>query len=171
MEDQKKLCSVAVIMGSDSDWPTMKKAVETLKEYGVGFEVCVASAHRTPEAVLDYAEKARTRGIRVLIAGAGAAAHLAGVVAAKTTLPVVAVPIDATPLRGVDALYAMVQMPSGIPVATVAINGAKNAALLAIEILSVADEQLAQALDASRREMARQVEEKNRKIQQLLEDI
>lgn len=171
MEDQKKLCSVAIIMGSDSDWPTMKKAAETLKEYGVGFEVRVASAHRTPEAVLDYAEKARARGIRVLIAGAGAAAHLAGVIAAKTTLPVVAVPIDATPLRGVDALYAMVQMPSGIPVATVAINGAKNAALLAVEILSIADTDLARALDMSRQRMARQVEEKNQKIQQLLEDI
>jgi 5-(carboxyamino)imidazole ribonucleotide mutase len=132
----------------------MLPATEALRELGIPHEVRVLSAHRTPQAVADYAAQARERGIRVLIAGAGGAAHLAGAIAARTTLPVIGVPIGSSALGGVDALYATVQMPSGIPVATVAINGARNAALLAAQILAVSDKRIAARLGAQRKAMA-----------------
>ena len=141
---------VGIVMGSDSDLKIMQDAVKVLRDFGVESELVVASAHRTPYKALQYAESAEERGIEVIIAGAGAAAHLGGVLAAVTPLPVIGVPINATALNGLDALYAMVQMPSGIPVATVAIDGAANAALLAIEILAVSDDELAGKLDAAR---------------------
>ncbi len=161
---------VLVVMGSDSDWNIMKKAVETLKAFEVEADVQVASAHRTPEKALALSENAREKGFAVIIAGAGAAAHLAGVLAAKTTLPVIGVPINGTALQGLDALYATVQMPSGVPVAAVAIDGAKNAALLAIQILAVSDERLSRLLAQEKAAMAAQVEEKNQKIRQLAEE-
>ncbi len=145
---------VAVLMGSKSDSEIMLPAIEALQELGIPHEVRVLSAHRTPQAVADCAAQARERGIRVFIAGAGGAAHLAGAIAARTTLPVIGVPIGSSALGGVDALYATVQMPSGIPVATVAINGARNAALLAAQILAVSDKRIAGKLDAQRKAMA-----------------
>ena len=141
---------VGIVMGSDSDLKIMQDAVKVLREFGIESELVVASAHRTPYKALQYAESAEERGLEVIIAGAGAAAHLGGVLAAVTTLPVIGVPINATALNGVDALYAMVQMPSGIPVATVAIDGAVNAALLAVQILAVEDRGLAEKLEAHR---------------------
>lgn len=143
---------VAVIMGSDSDYPVVKKAVDKLEEFGVPYEVHVYSAHRTPEIVKDFSENARANGFGVIIAAAGKAAHLAGAVAANTTLPVIGIPIKSSDLNGIDALLSTVQMPSGIPVATVAIDGAVNAALLSIEILSVSDETLAEKLKEARNE-------------------
>ncbi len=162
---------VGIVMGSDSDLKVMRQALDTLHQFGVPFEVRVASAHRTPDEALQYAESARDRGLRVLIAGAGAAAHLAGVLAAKTTLPVIGVPINATALQGEDALLAMVQMPAGVPVAVVAIDGAANAALLAIQMLALADEALAEKLAQHKRAMARKVHEKNEKLQQALTEF
>lgn len=128
---------VLILMGSDSDWTLMKEAYDLLKKFGLGAHAEVASAHRTPEKTQILSATARERGVKVIIAGAGAAAHLPGVVAAFSDLPVIGVPISATPLAGTDALYAIVQMPKGIPVATVAINGAANAAILALEIISI----------------------------------
>ena len=159
---------VGIVMGSDSDFPLMKKAVNVLEEFGVGYEVKVSSAHRTPEDTLEYAETAVARGLKVIIAGAGAAAHLPGVIAAKTTLPVIGVPINATALNGLDALYAIVQMPSGVPVASVGIDGAKNAGLLAVQILATADETLRDKLVAYKEEMKASVQKKNAKIQESL---
>ncbi len=141
---------VAVIMGSDSDLPVVEKAIATLKEYGVPTEVHVYSAHRTPEEARAFSQSARANGFGVIIAAAGKAAHLAGALAANTTLPVIGIPVKASVLDGMDALLSTVQMPAGIPVATVAIDGAANAALLAIEILSVSDDALAEKLDAAR---------------------
>ncbi len=145
---------IGILMGSDSDWPVMQGAALICRQFDVPFEARVMSAHRTPHDVAQYASSARERGIRVLICGAGKAAHLAGAVAAHTALPVIGVPVPATQLDGLDALLATVQMPSGVPVATVAIGGAKNAALLAIQILSTADEGLWDALAGYRVEMA-----------------
>ena len=159
---------VGIVMGSDSDFPLMKKAVDVLEEFGVGYEVKVSSAHRTPEDTLEYAETAVARGLKVIIAGAGAAAHLPGVIAAKTILPVIGVPINATALNGLDALYAIVQMPSGVPVASVGIDGAKNAGLLAVQILATADETLRDKLVAYKEEMKASVQKKNAKIQESL---
>ncbi len=159
---------VGIVMGSDSDYPVLAKAADVLTSFGVGFEMIVASAHRTPEAALGYAESARERGLKVLIGAAGAAAHLPGVLAAKTTLPVIGLPINATSLNGLDSLYSIVQMPSGVPVATVGIDGAKNAALLAIEMLAISDETLAGKLAEYKAEMARAVKEKNQRIQSKL---
>jgi 5-(carboxyamino)imidazole ribonucleotide mutase len=133
---------VGVLMGSDSDWGVMKLAGEVLAEFGVESEARVMSAHRTPDDVAEYARAAHTRGVRVLIAGAGGAAHLAGVVAAHTPLPVIGVPMESGALRGLDSLLSMVQMPSGVPVATVAIGAARNAGLLAVQILAVGDAKL-----------------------------
>ena len=158
---------VMVVMGSDSDWKTMVNAVTTLKEFRVETEVYVASAHRTPEKALALSSGARENGFSVIIAGAGAAAHLGGVLASKTTLPVIGVPLSGTALQGVDALYATVQMPSGVPVATVAVDGAKNAALLAIQILAVQDVGLAALLEKEKENMAAQVEERNAKVRSL----
>ena len=137
---------VGIIMGSDSDFPLMKKTVEVLEEFGIAYEVKVSSAHRTPEDTLEYAKTAVDRGLKVIIAGAGAAAHLPGVIAAETTLPVIGVPINATALNGMDALYAIVQMPSGVPVASVGIDATKNAGLLAVQILATADDELRQKM-------------------------
>ena len=141
---------VAVIMGSDSDLPVVEKALEKLKEFSVPFEAHVYSAHRTPEQARDFSANARANGFGVIIAAAGKAAHLAGSVAANTTLPVIGIPIKASALDGLDALLSTVQMPPGMPVATVAIDGAANAALLAMQILAVEDTELAQKLEDSR---------------------
>src|SRR5689334_12652639 len=130
--------SVGILMGSDSDWPTMKAAAEVCSEFGIEHEVSVISAHRTPEDLSRYATGAHERGMKVIIAGAGGAAHLPGVTAALTPLPVIGVPIESKALKGLDSLLSIVQMPSGIPVATVAIGGARNAGLLAVQILAVA---------------------------------
>lgn len=145
---------VGVLMGSDSDWPVMKRVVDVLRRFEVPFEARVMSAHRTPGDVHEYATSARGRGIRVLICGAGKAAHLAGAVAAWSPLPVIGVPVPATQLDGMDALLATVQMPSGVPVATVAIGGGANAGLLAVQILSTADEALHEQFVAYKAEMA-----------------
>ncbi|MBP3332261.1 MAG: 5-(carboxyamino)imidazole ribonucleotide mutase [Tidjanibacter sp.] len=144
---------VGVIMGSASDWGVMSAAVETLEQFGVPFEKRVVSAHRTPDLLEEYVRGARERGVDIIIAGAGGAAHLAGVVAAFTTLPVIGVPVKSGALNGLDSLLAMVQMPSGIPVATVAIDGAKNAALLAISILALGNQELTDKLAAFRDDM------------------
>ncbi|WP_071396365.1 5-(carboxyamino)imidazole ribonucleotide mutase [Bacillus tuaregi] len=146
---------VGVIMGSKSDWETMKHACEILEEFEVSYEKKVVSAHRTPDLMFEYAEGARERGIKVIIAGAGGAAHLPGMVAAKTTLPVIGIPVQSRALNGLDSLLSIVQMPGGIPVATVAIGtaGAKNAGLLATQILSAFDNRLAEKLEAYRLEM------------------
>lgn len=141
---------VAVVMGSDSDLPVLEKAIQTLKEYGVPHEVHVFSAHRTPEAARDFGVQARENGFGVIIAAAGMAAHLAGAFAANTTLPVIGIPVNAGSLGGMDALLSTVMMPPGMPVATVGINGAMNAALLAIQILAVTDETLAEKLGSAR---------------------
>ncbi|MCL1848166.1 MAG: 5-(carboxyamino)imidazole ribonucleotide mutase [Clostridiales bacterium] len=158
---------VLVVMGSDSDWKIMESAVATLQAFQIEADVQVASAHRAPEKVLAMSADARGNGFSVIIAGAGAAAHLAGVLASKTTLPVIGVPLSGTALQGLDALYATVQMPSGVPVATVAIDGAKNAAILAVQIMAVHDEELAGLLAKEKEMMAGQVEEKSQKIRQL----
>lgn len=143
--------TVAVVMGSKSDLPIAEKAVAVLQEYGVGAEVRVLSAHRCPEQAREFAASARESGFSVIIAAAGMAAHLAGAMAANTTLPVIGIPCRSGGLGGMDALLSTVMMPSGIPVATVAVDGAKNAALLAVQILAVADENLARKLDEARR--------------------
>ena len=155
---------VAVLMGSDSDWPILKPAVELLKQFGIEAEVMVASAHRTPAKVREFVESAGEKGIGAFIVAAGAAAHLAGVVASYTTLPVIGVPINATPLNGMDALLSTVQMPSGIPVATMAVNGAKNAAVFAAEIFAVSDEELREKLAAYREKMVQDVEKKAARV-------
>lgn len=150
---------VGVIMGSSSDWETMKHACDILDELSVPYEKKVVSAHRTPDLMFEYAEAARGRGIQVIIAGAGGAAHLPGMVAAKTTLPVIGVPVQSRALNGLDSLLSIVQMPGGVPVATVAIGkaGATNAGLLAAQILSTTDAALAQTLDARREATKQQV--------------
>ncbi len=157
---------VGIIMGSDSDLPTVAKAVDTLKEFGVPYEVHVFSAHRTPVEAKEFSVNARSNGFGAIIAAAGMAAHLAGAIAANTTLPVVGIPINCGKLDGVDALLSTVMMPSGIPVATVAIDGAVNAALLCIEMLSIGDEELALKLDNKRKADSEKVLEKNKKIEE-----
>ena len=148
---------VAVIMGSTSDYEIMSAAIEILEKFGVGYEKKVISAHRTPDLMCEYAKSARDRGIGVIIAGAGGAAHVAGVVAGMTTVPVIGVPIQTKALGGMDSLLSIVQMPGGIPVATMAINGAKNAGLLAVEILALSDSSLADKLLEFRKEQTRKV--------------
>ncbi len=155
---------VAIIMGSDSDLPVVKPAAETLKDLGIPFEVRVMSAHRTPVEAAELSKNARKDGYGVIIAAAGKAAHLAGALAANTTLPVIGIPVKASVLDGMDALLSTVQMPAGIPVATVAIDGAKNAALLAAEILSVADDELAKKLDDMRASASDKVRAKDAEI-------
>lgn len=156
---------VAIVMGSDSDFPIVKKAIIELKRFGVPYEVKVMSAHRTPSMAAEFASKAKENGFGVIIAAAGMAAHLAGVLAAHTTLPVIGIPIKSSALEGMDALLATVMMPSGIPVATVAINGAKNAAVLAIQMLALSDEGLAESLEQMKKEMVDGVIEKDKKLQ------
>ena len=141
---------VGILMGSNSDWEVMKNAAQMLKDFGVPFEARVVSAHRMPDEMFDYAEKAAERGIRVIIAGGGGAAHLPGMVASMTTLPVVGVPVKSRALNGLDSLLSIVQMPAGVPVATTAINGSKNAALIAVSILALQDAELAARLEAFR---------------------
>ena len=157
---------VAVVMGSDSDLKVVEKAILTLKDYGVGTEVHVYSAHRTPVEARDFALNARDNGIGVIIACAGKAAHLAGAIAANTTLPVIGIPIKASVLDGMDALLSTVQMPAGIPVATVAIDGAENAALLAIQILAVEDKDLAQKLADARAQKMQKILAVDKEINQ-----
>lgn len=158
---------VLIVMGSDSDLPVMNEAAKALERFGIGYEITVASAHRSPERTSKLASGARERGIEVIIAGAGAAAHLAGVIASETTLPIIGVPIDSSPLNGMDALLATVQMPGGIPVASMAIGkaGAKNAGIFAAEILSVKYSEIAEKLAGFRKEMAEGMEEKARKVE------
>ena len=156
---------VAVIMGSDSDWPVVKAACAQLKEFGIPYEAHILSAHRTPAQAAEFAKGARKNGFGAIICAAGMAAHLAGAFAANTTLPVIGIPMKGGAMDGLDALLATVQMPSGIPVATVALNGAKNAAVLAAQILAVEDADLAAKLDAARIQMAQQIAEKEAKLQ------
>lgn len=162
-----KEIKVGIIMGSDSDLPVMKEAADILEELGIGWEIIIASAHRTPEESTEYARTADQRGLEVIIAGAGGAAHLPGVVAALTPLPVIGVPIGTKHLGGVDSLYSIVQMPSGIPVATMAINGAKNAGIFAAEILGIKYPAIREKLVQYKEELAQKVRERNSKLQQL----
>src|SRR3989442_10478952 len=161
---------VSIVMGSDSDLEIMREAGKALDEFGIAYEIAVTSAHRSPDRTAEYARKAAGRGIRVIIAGAGGAAHLAGVIAAHTTLPVIGVPIPSTSLNGLDSLLATVQMPAGIPVATVAIGkpGATNAGILAAQILATADPALAKKLQVHKQRMAAGVEEKSKKLRSAL---
>ena len=156
---------VAVIMGSDSDWPVVKGAVEQLKKFGIPYEAHILSAHRTPAAAAEFSKNARANGFGVLICAAGMAAHLAGAFAGNSTLPVIGIPMKGGVSDGLDALLATVQMPSGIPVATVAVNGAKNAAVLAAQILAVSDDELAARLDADRLDMAAAIAKKEAALQ------
>ncbi|MDD6299341.1 5-(carboxyamino)imidazole ribonucleotide mutase [Hornefia butyriciproducens] len=157
---------IGIIMGSDSDLPVVEKAIETLRELDVPYEVHVFSAHRTPDEAKEFAVSARDRGFGAIIAAAGKAAHLAGVLAANTTLPVIGIPVKSSTLDGLDALLSTVQMPGGIPVATVAIDGAKNAGLLAAQMLAITDEELAGRLSAQRKEAAAKVLGKNKTIEE-----
>ena len=162
---------VAVIMGSDSDWPVVKGACDQLKAFGIPYEAHILSAHRTPAAAAQFAQDARQNGFGVLICAAGMAAHLAGAFAGNSTLPVIGIPMKGGAMDGLDALLATVQMPSGIPVATVALNGAKNAAWLAAEILALSDDTLAGKLEAERVSMAQQIAAKEEKLQNELNEL
>ncbi len=161
---------VGIIMGSDSDLPVMQEAFEVLNNFGIPAEITVASAHRSPQRVSEYARSAKRRGLKVLIAGAGGAAHLAGVLAAETSLPVIGVPIESSPLTGWDALLSTVQMPAGVPVATMAVGkaGAKNAAILAAQILALANSKLQERLEHFKEELAEKVAEKAATLQKKL---
>ena len=165
--NEKRKPQVGIVMGSDSDLGVMEEAAAILRKFGVAFEITVASAHRTPHRAAEFAHGARDRGIKVIIAGAGHAAHLAGAMAAQSTLPVIGVPIDSSAFQGLDALMSTVQMPPGIPVATVAVGkpGAINAGILAVQILAVSDEELAKKLAAYKADMATKVDEKAKKLQ------
>ncbi len=154
---------VAIIMGSDSDLDVMKPAAKVLEDFGIDYDIFVASAHRTPMDVANYVSAAKSRGIRVVIAGAGGAAHLPGVCAAFTTLPIIGVPVQTKSLGGLDSLLSIVQMPPGVPVATIAINGAKNAGILAVQILALADERLSSELEKFKQNIADESRKKNEK--------
>ena len=169
-EQDKPAALVGILMGSDSDFPVMSEAGKTLDKFGIPYEIEVVSAHRTPARAHEYATTAVSRGLKILIAAAGAAAHLAGVMAANTTLPVIGVPMGTSSLNGLDALLATVQMPGGIPVATMAIDkaGATNAAIFAAEILALSDPDLARKLVEHKEELVRSVEEKNERLKQRL---
>jgi 5-(carboxyamino)imidazole ribonucleotide mutase len=162
---------VAVIMGSDSDFPAVKPAVLKLRSFGIPVEAHVMSAHRTPEQAAPFAGQAKENGFGVIIAAAGKAAHLAGVLAAHTTLPVIGIPIKSSTLDGLDALLATVQMPSGIPVATVAIDGAENAAILAAQMLALSDEELSRKLSDMKKDMSQKVGEKDKKLQEMMNEL
>lgn len=157
---------VAVIMGSDSDLSIMKETVAILKEFGITYEVKILSAHRAPSETAKYAKEAKEKGLKIIIAGAGAAAHLAGVVASHTTLPVIGVPLEGSPLKGIDSLCSTVQMPAGVPVATMGIgkSGAKNAAILACEILAITDKKIEKKLISLKKEMVRKIKGKNKNL-------
>lgn len=158
---------VGIIMGSDSDLPVMKAAAETLDALGISYELTIVSAHRTPARLVDYAESAASRGLEVIIAGAGGAAHLPGMIAAMTVVPVIGVPVRSSNLQGLDSLLSIVQMPGGIPVATVAINGAKNAGLLAAAMLGIKDKDIRARLDGMRLDMNDEVVEKAKKLERI----
>lgn len=158
---------VLVVTGSDSDLPLMKEAAKMLDEFGVGYEMTISSAHRSPERTKELVEKARSEGVKVIIAGAGMAAHLAGVIASRFTLPVIGVPLESGNFGGVDALLSTMQMPPGVPVATVAINGAKNAGILAVQILATSDKDLETKLIEYKKELAESVEEKAKKLEEM----
>jgi len=162
---------VAVIMGSDSDFPVVKSALAELKKYGVEFECRVMSAHRTPVQACEFADKAVENGFGVIICAAGMAAHLAGVIAGHTTLPVIGIPMKSAALDGMDALLATVMMPPGVPVATVGIDGAKNAAILAVQILALSDEKLAEKLTESKKAMADAVIEKDKRLAEKIAEL
>lgn len=162
---------VAVIMGSDSDFPVVKSALTELKKYGIEFECRVMSAHRTPAEASEFASNAKANGFGAIICAAGMAAHLAGVVAGHTTLPVIGIPMKSAALEGMDALLATVMMPPGVPVATVGINGAKNAAVLAVQMLAIADEELAQKLADEKQKMADGVRQKDIKLQEEISNV
>jgi len=169
--EEDKMKKVAILMGSDSDFGVMSKAVSVLKEFGIPVEVHVYSAHRTPEKVAEFATNAKDNGFGVIIAGAGMAAALAGVVAGHTTLPVIGVPLKSNALEGVDALLSTVMMPSGIPVATVAIDGSKNAAYLAAQILAISDEELAKKVFENRQKQSAAVLVKDQEIQEKVQAL
>ncbi len=158
---------VAIVLGSDSDLPIMKETAVVLEKFNIDYELKVISAHRTPDFAADYAKSAEERGLEVIIAGAGKAAHLPGVLAAYTPLPVIGVPIRTSTLGGADSLYSIVQMPGGVPVATVALNGAKNAALLAIQIMSTADKKLRKKFKNYKQEMAISVKKTSKKLEEM----
>ncbi|MBQ6322818.1 MAG: 5-(carboxyamino)imidazole ribonucleotide mutase [Lachnospiraceae bacterium] len=162
------MAKVGLVMGSDSDMPVMEKAAATLQELGISYEMRIISAHREPDVFFEYAKSAEDRGLKVIIAGAGMAAHLPGMCAAIFPLPVIGIPMHTTSLGGRDSLYSIVQMPSGIPVATVAIGGGVNAALLAAKILAVSDENLLEKLKAYSKKLEQQVQEKDRILQEKL---
>ncbi len=166
-ERMKRMVKVGILMGSDSDLPVMQKAAQMLEKFGIEYEMTIISAHRMPDVFVDYATKAQDRGIQVIIAGAGGAAHLPGMCAALFDLPVIGIPIHTKSLGGVDSLYSIVQMPSGIPVATVAIDGAANAGILAAKILAVSDMELREKLRAYKAEMKDSVSAKADKLDQL----
>lgn len=157
---------VAIVMGSDSDYPVMKEASKLLSDFGVPFEVKVLSAHRSPGLVMKFTRSAKSRGFKVIIAGAGGAAHLAGVIASHTTLPVVGVPIESKYLKGIDSLFSTVQMPGGVPVSCMSIgrSGAKNAAIAALEILGLNDKKIQKGLEHFRRDMVKTIKKKNREL-------
>ena len=159
------MAQVASVMGSHSDLPVVQGAIDQLKSFGVDFEAHVISAHRTPQRAEEFAKSAKENGVKVIIAAAGKAAHLGGVIAAYTTLPVIALPIKSSFMDGLDSLLSMVQMPTGIPVATVGVNGADNAGILAVQMLAVSDSALAEKLDKFKADMAKAVEEKDKKLQ------
>ena len=162
------MAKVAIVMGSNSDLPVVKGAIDKLKQFGVEYEARVISAHRTPQAAEEFAKGEEDRGVSVIIAAAGKAAHLGGVIAAYTTLPVIALPIKSSLMDGLDSLLSMVQMPSGIPVATVAVNGADNAGILAVQMLALSDKSLSDKLKQFKADMAKAVEEKDKALQEEL---
>ena len=159
------MAKVGIVMGSDSDMPIMAKAADVLKELGIDFDMTIISAHREPEEFFAYAKGAEEKGYKVIIAGAGKAAHLPGMCAAIFPMPVIGIPMKTSDLGGVDSLYSIVQMPTGIPVATVGVNGADNAGILAVQMLAVSDSALAEKLDKFKADMAKAVEEKDKKLQ------
>lgn len=161
------MITVGIIMGSDSDLPVMSEAAKALEGLGISYEILVVSAHRTPEKMFDYAKTARERGLKIIIAGAGGSAHLPGMVAAITDLPVIGVPVKSKALSGVDSLYSIVQMPPGIPVATMAINGAQNAGLMAGQIIGAFDNEVAAKIQSYRKDLENMVNEKSKKLEQV----
>lgn len=165
------MAQVAIVMGSNSDLPVVKGAIDQLKNFGVDFEAYVISAHRTPYQAEEFAKGAKERGVKVIIAAAGKAAHLGGVIAAYTTLPVIALPIKSSLMDGLDSLLSMVQMPNGIPVATVAVNGADNAGILAVQMLALSNNELAEKLEKFKADMADSVMAKNAKLQEELKNL
>lgn len=158
---------VGIIMGSDSDLPVMRAAIEMCEHFGIDYEVDIVSAHRTPQKLVEYAQNAHTRGLKVIIAGAGGAAHLPGMVAALTALPVIGVPVKTSSLDGMDSLLSIVQMPGGVPVATVAINGAKNAGILASQIIAAFDSSLRKKIEAYKNTMRQEVDKKSEKLKNI----